>query len=111
MDTIEITKGSDAVVKMTIRDENGDNKDLTNVTDIEFKIKGTSTTVSKSITGGGVSITNITKGKAEAVLDETDTGALKGGSNQDVTVIVTDSVTGTGVKHLQRILNVIDPDC
>jgi len=110
MDTIEITRGSDAVIKMTVRDENGDNKDLTNVTEIEFKIKGTSTTVSKTI-GSGVTITNISAGKAEAVLDEVDTNALKGGSNQNVTVIVTDSVTGTGVKHLQRILNVIDPDC
>lgn len=110
MNTREINRGEDKVLPITVRQKSsGDAEDLTTLSASEFKIVGETTDIIKTLAGGGIVVTDAVKGKLNVILDEADTLALKVGNNQDFKLTLNFGAD-TKIKHVKRVLNVIDED-
>ncbi len=102
---INIVKGSDKTINLAFT-QNGSAWTLAGATQITV-ILPARTNLSKTLTGGAITVTNEAGGLAELVLTDTETATMKSGLAQSIEVVV-DKGTVKTVFQLRDILNVTD---
>jgi hypothetical protein len=106
----EIVQGSDRILKLTIRDKNGDPYDLTSNTEITAKFTktdGSDLEVTK--TGGAVTIIgNELLGKIQVSLTDTQTAEIEAGIKIDFVVII-DKGTDRKICRFNQQIDVVTP--
>lgn len=80
--SVEVIQGEDRTITVFIKDQDGNAYDLTGVTAVEGKFKGTSSTVSVTQAAGDIAVVSPAgAGEMTITLNETDTAALALGTS------------------------------
>jgi len=89
-----IFQGNDEVVEVTVRDENKEPVDISGANSIEYQIsKDGSSEVSKTKSGGGITVTDGTDGKFEVSIASSDTSSLSGSFDHEAEIDLGDIST------------------
>ena len=91
--SVNIIKGEDRTITVSLKNENGDAYDLTGNTEIEACFAGESGTISKTKTGRAITVVGSADcGKITIKLDDTDTSDLPAGTS-GFTITITEAST------------------
>lgn len=103
---LEIVQGEDIQFEIKLEDENGDAYGLGSVTELTFSVKKQDgTTLTKTQTGGAISIVGSApqNGRITVQLTDTDTALLKASADQDFELIVDEGSNRRIVQFLKQL--------
>lgn len=115
-DRKKIYKGSDRDVNVTIRDQNGDPFDLTNITHITACFDAADgTKVQFTLADTEIAINgNAVLGKLIITMSDTKTALLEAGERVDFEVILDEGVHPTGIRkyaQFKQLIDIIETGC
>ena len=111
----EIIQGSDRILKLTMRDQNGDGLDISNETEITacFK-KPDGTYLEVTMLGGQIVKTDVNLGKIDITLFDTDTTEIEAGIKVDFKILLDVDPHPGGTRRIVRFdqqIDVLDGTC
>lgn len=111
----EIIQGSDRVLKLTMRDANGDGLDISSETEISacFK-KPDGTYLEVTLTGGQITKDDVNRGKISVSLTDSDTVLIEAGIKVNFKIKLDVGAHPGGTRRIVRFdqqIDVLDGDC